>query len=357
MSFPFAIVGANYRELSSTQRAALFAQFSNPKLSDALKSMQAIEGHATVFTCSRAEWVVSAKQPRWTMDLVLGFLLKQGFALKQLHNHSGLAAVDYLVHLSLGLDSVAEGEPAVSRQVVKAFQTAHKEGTCDEPLRRIWKQLELAINRRRALKLDKRNQGVQTLVVNKLKELNFGDGHVLVWGKGQIGTAVCAALQAAQLSHASYRRKDLAAFEAALPSAQAVVVCTGAPAPYLELPPPPLAKLCIDLGSPEQVLSCPGWNKIKLDDLLASPLLNLCATDRRLLEEIAQQTLEVLHTQFTKEARSSTLASLSHLKADFMLNELPPLLEGLPAQRSLAIRRAIARLTHEFICIAKESEK
>jgi glutamyl-tRNA reductase len=356
LSFPFAIVGANYRELSSTQRAELFAQFSNPKLSGALKSMQAISGSAAIFTCSRAEWVVSAKQPRWTMDLILGFLLKQGFALKQLHHHSGLAAVDYLVHLSLGLDSVAEGEPAVSRQVVKAFQTAHKEGTCDESLRRIWKQLELAINRRRALKLDKRNQGVQTLVVNKLKELNFTDGHVLVWGKGQIGTAVCAALQAAQLSHSSYRRKDVAAFEAALPSAQAVVVCTGAPAPYLELPKVFDAKLCIDLGSPEQVLSAPGWTKIKLDDLLASPLLNLCNTDRKLLEDIAQQTLEVLRAQFTKEARSSTLANISSLKADFMLNELPPLLEGLPQQRSLAIRRAIARLTHDIICIAKESE-
>jgi glutamyl-tRNA reductase len=318
--------------------------------------MQAISGSAAIFTCSRAEWVVSAKQPKWTMDLILGFLLKQGFSLKQLHSHSGLAAVDYLVHLSLGLDSVAEGEPAVSRQVVKAFQTAHKEGTCDEPLRRIWKQLELAINRRRSLKLDKRNQGVQTLVVNKLKELHFTDGHVLVWGKGQIGTAVCAALQAAELSHTSYRRKDLAAFEAALPSAQAVVVCTGAPASYLELPEVFDAKLCIDLGSPEQVLSSPGWAKIKLDDLLASPLLNLCHTDRKLLETIAQQTLETLRTQFTKEARSSTLASISSLKTEFMVNELPPLLEGLPQQRSLAIRRAIARLTHDIICIAKESE-
>jgi len=357
LSFPLAVVGANYRELSSTQRAALFAQFSNPQLAQALKSMQAISGSAAIFTCSRAEWVVSAKQPRWTMDLVLGFLLKQGFSLKQLHHHCGLAAMDYLVHMSLGLDSVAEGEPAVSRQVVKAFQTAHKEGTCDEPLRRIWKQLELAINRRRSLKLDKRNQGVQTLVVNKLKELNLGDGHILVWGKGQIGMAVCAALQAAELSHAGFGRKDGAAFEAALPSAQAVVVCTGAPAPYFSLPKMCAPKLCIDLGSPEQVLQAPGWEKIKLDDLLASPLLHLCHTDRQLLENIAQQTLETLHAQFGQKAHSLVLANLSTLKTNFMQKELPPLLEGLPPQRSLAIRRAIARLSHDTICIVKESEK
>jgi len=351
------VVGANYRELSSTQRAALFAQFSNPRLSEALKSMQAISGSAAIFTCSRAEWVVSAKQPRWTMDLVLGFLLKQGFSLKQLHNHSGLAALDYLVHVSLGLDSVAEGEPAVARQVVKAFQTAHKEGSCDEPLRRIWKQLELAINRRRSLKLDKRNQGVQTLVVNQLRELNLGGGHILVWGKGQIGTAVCTALQAAEFSHTGFRRKDGALFEAALPSAQAVVVCTGAPAPYFCLPQTREAKLCIDLGSPEQVLQAPGWNIIKLDDLLASPLLNLCNTDRQLLQNIAQQSLETLRAQFSQKAHASVLAKLSNLKTDFMANALPPLLEGLPAQRSLAIRRAIARLGHDTICIVKESEK
>ena len=70
-------------------------------------------------------------------------------------------------------------------------------------------------------------------------------------------------------------------------SFDAVVVCTGAASPWLQLP--GLRRkhgLVIDAGSPPQVKSAPGWTMVGLDTLLARPELHLTEEDRDRLGEL-----------------------------------------------------------------------
>ena len=60
---------------------------------------------------------------------------------------AGSAAVHYLLRVAVGLDSVAEGEGAVGRQVLKAFEHARSTGVSDGRLHRVWKHVERAHSR------------------------------------------------------------------------------------------------------------------------------------------------------------------------------------------------------------------
>lgn len=205
----------------------------------------------------------------------------------------GEAALRHLLEVTVGLHSASPGEPAVGRQVLRAFAAAHRAGRCDATLGLLWNGLQRAVcARRRALpELDAR--GVQRLVALRLDAELPPERLVIVWGQGEIAAAVSAVLSQRRLH---LGRGDEARLLAAAPGAGAVVVCTGAPAPYLSLPPG--GGLCLDVGQPAQVLRAPGWRLVTLDALLRGGSDPLDAPRRAALAEVAARAFGAVRARF-----------------------------------------------------------
>ena len=277
------VVGISYREAPTAVRAALLrADSGEGAPSAALLEQHMARGVVRVETCSRVEWLIEADEPGWAVELLRSALLArlaeqmppgslpvEGAALK-LHTRVDAPAVNYLLRVAAGLDSIAQGEHAVGRQVLKAFERAHKEGTTGRVLNASWRVLGHLLHSLRDVMPERQGIGVQTLVTRALLGNGVVPGDsVLVFGQGDIGRATARSLKRARFDASSvYRRPGLSAFLEDAKTARAVVVCSGAPEAWLSLPARRDGPLLIDVGSPAQVKSAPGWSLFTLDRLL-----------------------------------------------------------------------------------------
>src|SRR5262249_21688460 len=115
---PLAVLGMDFRDGPTAVRSALGGLDSGSSSPTAeLLASGAAKGVALLETCSRCEWVISSAQPAWAAELLKSALLSRaGGAERRMHVRVGSAAIHYLMRVAAGLESVAEGEPAVGRQ-------------------------------------------------------------------------------------------------------------------------------------------------------------------------------------------------------------------------------------------------
>ncbi|HEY4221588.1 MAG TPA: hypothetical protein VGO62_09600, partial [Myxococcota bacterium] len=232
------VVGASYRDASTDVRARLAAlEKSDDAPSKALVSAGYADGVMMLETCSRVEWIVSSTKPRWAEEILRSTLLRR-VSDARLHTKAGHAGAHYLLRLAMGLDSVAEGEPAIGRQLVLAFERAHKDGSADRSLRIAWRAVQQLIGERRRRGVVQHGLGVQTLVVEELRARTIGyDAEIGVLGLGDIGKSVMIALREAGWSRVhGHKRATMSELLLVAERAAAVVVCTGGPAPFVDLP-------------------------------------------------------------------------------------------------------------------------
>lgn len=351
---PLTVVGASYREAPTSLRARLAAAVRETRVLEQLQAYEAVQGHVTLSTCSRVEWIFSTTSPQWTRDLFVAALGKLGLPPQRLHVKTGGAALNYVVDVTLGLDSVSEGEPAVARQVIKAFQSGHAGKTTDANLRHLWKKLEVAVHERRLALPELGGRGIQSLVIERIRAEAASARNVVVWGQGEIGRAMSRACERAGLASLSFTRSSAQDFAVAVLAADVVVVCTGADRPYLNLPPAPRRALCIDIGSPPQIASAPGWHCLTLDELLGAAGDPMPAEHRTTLEQIAAKCRERVQRQLQRGEAAHAYKDMVEIRLSFFEKILPELLSGLPRQRSLAIKKAVARFAHDLM-VANES--
>ena len=349
MIVPLTVVGASYREAPTSLRARLAVAVREARVLDQLRGYEAIQGHVTLATCSRVEWIFSSASPTWARDLFVAALAKLGMSAKRLHVKTGTAALRYIVDVTLGLDSVSEGEPAVARQVIKAFQSGHAARTTDSGLRHLWKRLEVAVHERREALPELGARGIQSLVIDRIRAESKAATNVVVWGQGEIGRAVSRACERAGLSCLAFTRAHAQAFACAVLAADAVVVCTGADEPYLVLPATPRKGICIDIGCPTQVAEAPGWRRLTLDELLGTAGDPINSEQHAALETIAMSCCERVQTQLERKAVQPAYRDMIEVRRTFFETVLPELLSGLSRQRTLAIRKAVARLAHDLM--------
>lgn len=351
---PLFVVGASYREGPTDVRARLAAlERGDDAPSKALVRAGYAEGVVVLETCSRVEWIVSSSRPQWAAEL-----LKSTLSLRvpeaRLHAKVGHAAAHYLLRLAMGLDSVAEGEPAVARQLVLAFETSHKEGRADRVLRLSWRGVQQLLGERRRRGVVQHGLGVQTLALEELAARGVTtNDEVLVFGQGEIGRAVLHALRESGHSRVeAHRRATHEAFLEAARRARAVVVCTGGPAAFLELPPrdadaPP--GVVIDVGVPEQVKAAPGWTSVALEELLQRPRRLLDDDTRAWLVEQVAQAADRLSRDLADPPPTTTLGVIDEERRVFLRETLPPLLEKLPQQSAEEVRKAVAAFAHHLM--------
>jgi len=351
---PLTVVGASYREAPTSLRARLAAAVRETRVLEQLRAYEAAQAYVTLSTCSRVEWIISTATPQWARDLFAAALGKLGLPAQRMHVRTGAAALQYIVDVTLGLDSVSEGEPAVARQVIKAFQAGHAAGTTDANLRHLWKRLEVAVHERRLALPELGARGIQSLVIDRIRADAATASNVVIWGQGEIGRAVSRACERAELSGLSFTRASAQDFACAVLAADVVIVCTGADEPYLALPPGKRNQLCIDIGSPPQISSAPGWRWLTLDELLGAAGDPMAPDERAALERIAAQCCERVQHQLQRKATIVAYKDMVEIRLSFFEKVLPELLSGLPRQRSLAIRKAVARFAHDLM-VATES--
>jgi Glutamyl-tRNAGlu reductase, N-terminal domain/Tetrahydrofolate dehydrogenase/cyclohydrolase, NAD(P)-binding domain len=348
---PVVVVGASYKDASTDVRARLSAlEQSEDPPSRALVNGGWAEAVVPVETCSRIEWVISSNNPDFAADLLAGALVSR-VPEAHLHKRTGSAAVHYLMRVAMGLDSVAEGEPAVGRQVARAFELAHVDGRTDGALRQLWRALQQLLAERRKRGLVTHGLGVQSLVVDALSRRAIDSGAVSVFGQGEIGRAVAQALRDRGFTVSAHRRATWDAFVKDAERARAVVVCTGAPARFVELPARGAHEgaVVVDVGSPQQTKSAPGWEIVTLEELLSEPRAQLPDEAREWLTHLIAQAADRTGQDLAAPPPKGALGVIDEERKVFLREKLPEVLAGLPPAQAEQIRRACAAFAHTLM--------
>lgn len=348
---PLAIVGASYRDVATEVRAHLAAaERSADPPSRALVEAGYADGVVFLETCSRVEWIISSSRPVWAAEILKSTLAKRVPA-SRVHTKTGHAGAHYLLRVAMGLDSVAEGEPAVGRQLVLAFERAHKEGDADRALRLAWRGVQQLMGERRRRGVVRHGLGVQTLVIEELATRGVAlNDVVLVFGQGEIGRAVLGALKDGGYSKAApHRRSTQLQFLAEAERARAVVVCTGGPAAFVELPARDGGAIVVDVGVPMQVKAAPGWTQVVLEDLLTQPRRLLDDETRAWLVQQVHVSSDRLSKDLADPVPATALSAIDEARRIFLRETLPPLLEKLPQSSAEEVRRACAAFAHHLM--------
>ncbi len=355
MSPPLAVVGVSWRAANTVVRSQFAALAAELEPIASLRQAGYVSGAACVTTCSRTEWIITADQPEWAGSLLRGALASRlpDVAPELIQVRAGASAVHYLLRVVVGLDSVAEGESAVGRQVLKAFELARSTGVSDGRLHRVWKHVERLIRSRRDEVPGAPSLGVQSLVREVLHERSVKT--IAVLGRGEFGLAMERSLKAVPGWEVStWTRQSMDTMFSQVNSFDAVVVCTGAATPWLTLPARPQG-LVIDAGSPPQLKSAPGWTTVGLDTLLARPELHLSEVVRERLGELVTTASTTLTCELAAPAPASALAAIDAERFTFLNEQLPQLLAGIPAKQARRVRQAVGAFTHQLLKKTREA--
>jgi glutamyl-tRNA reductase len=352
---PLGLVGMSYREAPSAVRAALaaFDAGADGPSRQLLESGE-ITGVVRIESCARVEWLFAAARPGWAAELFSATLIGAAENPDRLRPRSrhGAAAAGGLLRVAAGLDSVAQGEHAIGNQVLRSFERAHEAGTMCRNLHVVWRGVGEMLGKARRILPQGRTGGVQQLVIDRILEVPR-DAAIAVFGLGEIGRAMLRALADAGFTAVeSFNRASMRAFEAAALRAQVVIVASGAPHPWLTLP-PGKGRRAFDLGSPLQIVVAPGWQMTGLDELLDGHGAILPEAEYAALDAECAAGAERICQTLLAPPPSDTLAAMTAIRTEFMQNKLPGLLEGLPPQRARRLTSEVNAMLHEFISAAR----
>ena len=273
---PLVVVGCDFRVASSRWRSRLVLSADEAlELTEALRRTDAADGFADLNTCNRNEWLVSTEQPEWVGEL-LRAQMKQRIGLDEApwfepYAYHGAAAVDHVLRVAVGLESLIVGERQIAGQLQHALENARERGTSS----RVLNGLGAAAGRlvRASLRrgcLSGAGVGVHSLSLRFLEQQLAGRerSDVLVVGLGSIGRQVAAMFDIAPAFRTlrcnrtiapeqADRVHPLATLPELLREVDAAVLCTGAPYPILtpdDLPArsPERPLTVVDIGIPEQ---------------------------------------------------------------------------------------------------------
>ncbi len=340
-----ASLSCTFRDANATTRMALVdVDDASDSPTEALKERGLVSGIVRVETCSRVEWIVSSSSSKWSLDLLeAAFRKRTPIQAGQLRRHFGAGAALHVFRTCLGLDSLVEAEGAVGKQVTRAFQQAHADKQVDEVLRSLWKHVDGVRHQAREAGLLRNNFGVQSLVKRALEERGLTN-RVLILGRGEIGRAVASALgPGAQ----TFGRDGLSSFLAQAVNADALVICTGGHAPWIDLP--AHRGVLIDVGFPPQVRSASGWQQLTLDELLSNDSIELKAGDRHQLEELCIGGADEMVQHLQASAQRKAMGALDAERQSFFEEEWPRLTKDLKPAQADFLKQEFSAFTHRLM--------
>lgn len=350
-----AVVGMSFREGPTAVRSLMHAiDELDDGPSGSLLKQGTVTGIVRVHTCSRAEWILSAPQPLWAAELLRASLLSRvgkEAEGRQMHLKAGFAAVHYLVRVSLGLESLAEGEQAVGRQMLKSFDAANKAGLTDKMSRQIWRGVMRCLQLRRDTLPPRDTHGVQGLVIRRMQLAAVEhEQKVIVLGMGEMGRATARALE--RHGYKNVETHGRSSLDAAMKSARdtaVVVITAGGPEAWVELPERDANALVIDVGSPAQLKSAPGWTVAGLDQLLEGEGAQLPDDERAQLWEVAETATFAMLKELKIAPKGKVLGAIDEESRAFLRNELPSLMANLSPEEAKKLKSGLNQFTHRLL--------
>lgn len=192
---PLILVGLNHRTAPVDVRERL--NIPEPKLvetTEALRSIEGVDGAALLSTCNRVEAIVSTRDEDVIANIVEWLAFRANTVRTELEKHLYILrhgdVVKHLFRVASGLDSMILGEPQIGGQVKKAFAAAVELGTADSLLMQVYE------NTMRVSKKVRTDTGIGEHAVSipyaavELAKKIFGDLRglqVLLLGAGDMG--------------------------------------------------------------------------------------------------------------------------------------------------------------------------
>ncbi len=192
---PLILVGLNHRTAPVEVRERL--SVPEPKLlatTEALRSIEGVDGAAMLSTCNRVEAIVSTRDEDVIENIVEWLATRATTVRSELEKHLYILrhgdVVKHLFRVASGLDSMIVGEPQIGGQVKKAFAAAVELGTVDSLLMQVYE------NTMRVSKKIRTDTGIGEHAVSipyaavELAKKIFGDLRglqVLLLGAGDMG--------------------------------------------------------------------------------------------------------------------------------------------------------------------------
>jgi glutamyl-tRNA reductase len=273
---------------------------------------------------------------------------------RRLHLKVSAGALHYLARVTLGLESVAEGEHAIGRQVIRAFEVAHDAGKTDKVLHMCWHAMGRILQARRATGVGS-SVGVQSLAAAALADVGKHE-LILVKGQGEIGRQVLMTLKRdGYLAVEGFSRSQSARFFELASSASAIVVCTGGPSAWLSLPQRTDSPVVIDLGVPRQLQATPGWHRIELDELLRRRGLQLGPEALAMLEELADEATTGLREALGGTSHHALLEALELEKRKFFESDVEKVLSELAPREARRVSEALRGFTHRLLEVTRRA--
>jgi glutamyl-tRNA reductase len=161
-----------------------------------------IHESAILSTCNRLEIYTMTGDVAGGFAAIEGFLADlQGLSVAQLHPHLYLlqdqAAVEHLMRVAAGLDSMILGEPQILGQVAQAHARARGAGTAGLVLNQLFVRAVYTGKRARSETAISRHTTSVSHAAARLARDAFGDlgeAHVLIVGAGEMAELAAAAM-------------------------------------------------------------------------------------------------------------------------------------------------------------------
>ena len=355
---PLALVGMSYREAPSAVRAAL-AAFDSDASGPSRQLLDAgeITGVVRIESCARVEWLLASERPSWAAELFSAALI--GAAENPDHVRPrvrhGAAAVGGLLRVAAGLDSVAQGEHAIGRQVLRAFEQRARSGHgVPQPACRVARRRRSA--EPRAPHSSPGPHGWRAGAGDPATGWQCrATTPVAVFGLGEIGQAMLRALADAGFTAVeSFNRASMRAFEAWCRARATSSSAPARPQAWLHLPERADASSGCSISAARcSCVAAPGWQLTALDELLDGNGAVLPEAEFAALEMECAGGAEKICQTLLAPPPSDTLAAMTAMRTEFMQNKLPALLEGMPPQRVRKLTSEVNAVLHQFISAAR----
>ncbi len=388
---PVAVVGADYRTAATSFREKLVTTSeARARLFDAMRGVDATAGLMVLETCNRAEWIVSTTNPRWMADLLsarMSSLWQEAFPdavrLPVPWSYLGRDAVEHILRVVVGLESLATGEAQIAGQFHDALARARDEKMASPILNR------LASGAGRLAKSGSSvgfrsdcRQGIHGLSARYLAR-HFGRPErgisVIVLGMGSIGRRVAQLLEespGARVLRANRTIRPeqqgsvhpLESLRRISRDADAVIVATSALEPILI--PPSLALddreerlLLLDLGIPRQVAPAlaadPRVDYRTIDDLLDLPRDRGKADARDLVLAELGREIESFAAACREREMVSLLGTIHQGRRELATRRIPEVvaeeLADLDDARRLRVRALMTKILNEYARDVREA--
>ena len=201
----FYILSFSYKNLSLEEREKFVKEGYRHILGEYLEK-RVIKGYVAVETCLRIELYLDVSK-EFEIER-----LKRDFRIEKMKDYKGAEAVNYLLRVICGLDSIIKGEDQILVQLKKAYFEALDKETTSSFLNIIFNQaIETGKRFRAESRINEKNISLDSIAVKfiKTKFESLEDKKVFVIGVGDLSQSILALLHKMNNCHLTMTNRSL----------------------------------------------------------------------------------------------------------------------------------------------------